>query len=136
MSERLVFLSDELRHLVCLPFSVPNLFAMADHFGVYRGWVDATNRSPHVDIPLYRMADIRPRTIRIWGRTTLAIIKGECTAVEPCPECWDAPFAPDPRTGRTACPACRGMFHASLWPTIDPYAPYEKPLPPRRRKRP
>lgn len=40
-----------MRHLVCVPYSVENLHAMADALGIKRCWFHADASYPHYDIP-------------------------------------------------------------------------------------
>lgn len=69
------FFSDNGRHLVCYPFSVENLHAMAAELQLKRAWFHA-GRHPHYDIPKRRIKEIASRTEVVSGRTILAIAKG------------------------------------------------------------
>lgn len=69
------FFSDDMRHLVCFPFSVPALHAMAEALGIKRCWFHA-GRLPHYDIPKRRIEEIRAKTERVSARTILRITKG------------------------------------------------------------
>jgi len=71
----MTYYSDDGRHLVCSPYSVENLHAMAADLGIKRCWYHG-GRLAHYDIPKSRVAEIRTRTVRVTKRTILAIIKG------------------------------------------------------------
>lgn len=68
------FLCDELRHLVCISYSIENLHRMAEELGIKRCWFHAGNH-PHYDIPKRRVAEIRARCEVVSPRETLRIIK-------------------------------------------------------------
>jgi hypothetical protein len=73
------YLSDDHRHLVCLPYSIENLHIMAADLGIKRCWFHYRKQGygHHYDIPLRRVAEIRAKTEHITGRQFLAIVKGE-----------------------------------------------------------
>lgn len=73
------YLCDGMRHLVCLPFSVENLHAMAVDLGIKRCWFHrgAGGRYPHYDIPKRRVAEITARCEVVSAREILTIMKGE-----------------------------------------------------------
>lgn len=69
--EKLFYLCDRRRHLICVPFSIENLHRMADELGIKRGWFDnglrllpsgrpdyGAIRHPHYDIPKRRIEEI------------------------------------------------------------------------------
>lgn len=74
----LEFICDAHRHLVCVPYSVPNLHRMARELGIKRCWFHrgGSGRFPHYDIPATRVSEIRARCRVVSGRELLAIIKG------------------------------------------------------------
>lgn len=73
----ITFYHDAMRHLVCVPFSVENLHAMAQELGIKRCWFHASKDHPHYDVPKKRMATIGERSTLVRGRQVLAIIRGE-----------------------------------------------------------
>lgn len=48
------FICDRKRHLVCLPYSIPNLHKMASILGIKRCWF----HKDHYDIPKLRIDEI------------------------------------------------------------------------------
>ena len=72
----LTYYCDGLRHLVCVPYSIPNLHRMARELGIKRCWYHAHPTHPHYDIPERRIAEIQARCRVVTGRDVLAIIKG------------------------------------------------------------
>lgn len=65
---------DEMRHLVCQPYSIPNLHAMAKDLGIKRCWF----HKDHYDAPLRRVEELRERCKLINPRQIVKIIrKGE-----------------------------------------------------------
>ena len=68
-----------MRHLVCLPYSVAGLHAMAADLGIKRCWYHA-GRYPHYDIPKRRIAEITARCELVSGRTILKVVRGELNA--------------------------------------------------------
>ena len=74
-----------MRHLVCVPYSVENLHAMADDLGIKRCWYHSGASHAHYDVPKRRMATIGLRASLVTPREILAICKGE----------WDGVGTPD-----------------------------------------
>ena len=68
------YLCDDMRHLVCLPYSVAGLHAMAVDLGIKRCWYHA-GQYPHYDIPKRRIAEITARCELVSGREILRIVK-------------------------------------------------------------
>lgn len=64
------------RHLVCVPYSVEKLHAMARELGIKRCWFHAGAKYPHYDIPKRRIAEVKARCVVVSGREILAICKG------------------------------------------------------------
>lgn len=62
---------DTKRHLVCKPYSIANLHAMASALGLKRHWF----HRDHYDIPKSRIAEITAKCIVVKTREVLAIIK-------------------------------------------------------------
>jgi hypothetical protein len=63
---KVVYVCDNVRHLVCTPYSIKNLHAMADALGISRSWF----QHDHYDIPHKRVGlimaqcrEVRPRDI-------------------------------------------------------------------------
>ena len=70
------YLCDDCRHLVCLPYSVQNMHAMAASLGIKHCWFHS-GRLAHYDIPKRRISEITTRCEVVAGRDILRIIKGE-----------------------------------------------------------
>lgn len=70
------YLCDDMRHLVCVPYSVENLHRMADDLGIKRCWFHRGASYPHYDIPKRRIAEITAKCELVSGREILAIVKG------------------------------------------------------------
>lgn len=71
---KLKFYCDEKRHIVCIPYSVYNLHAMARDLGIKRCWFHA-GAKPHYDIPKMRYKEISTRCSVVSERDILKIIK-------------------------------------------------------------
>lgn len=71
------YFSDSLRHLVCHPYSVEGLHAMALDLGIKRCWFHNSPHGAHYDIPKKRIAEIHAKTEVVNARIVLKIIKGE-----------------------------------------------------------
>lgn len=82
----LKYFCDKKRHLVCVPYSVENLHAMAADLGLKRGWYHG-GQAPHYDIPKRRIAEITARCTIVSQREIFRIIKGghgPITDTTPC----------------------------------------------------
>lgn len=79
--EPLVYLCDVQRHLVCRPYSVPNLHRMAADLGIDRCWFHRRSKHPHYDIPKRRIAEITARCTLVHPFEILATITGVPRAV-------------------------------------------------------
>jgi hypothetical protein len=66
---------DNKRHLVCLPYSIHNLHAMARALHIARGWFHAGEKA-HYDIPKGRISQIQAQCQLVRPRDILAIIQG------------------------------------------------------------
>lgn len=73
----MIFYADEMRHLVCVPYSIENLHKMAEQLGIKRCWFHRGSRYPHYDIPKRRIAEIHAKCQVVDPRVILQIIKGE-----------------------------------------------------------
>jgi hypothetical protein len=71
------FYCDDLRHLVCVPYSVENLHKMADELNIKRCWFHSKSKYPHYDIPKRRIAEIQAKCEVVDAKVILAIIRGE-----------------------------------------------------------
>lgn len=73
------YYADQERHLVCCPYGVQELHAMAEDLEIHRCWYHAGASRPHYDIPKRRVEAILtdPRITVVSPRTILAICKGE-----------------------------------------------------------
>lgn len=76
-SGRLRYICDDMRHLICVPYTVENLHAMARDLNIKRCWFHRGASYAHYDIPKRRIAEISARCERVTPRQLLAIIKGE-----------------------------------------------------------
>lgn len=73
----MIYVCDDARHLICVPYSVENLHAMAADLGIKRCWFHAGASYPHYDIPKRRAAEIMARCKVVTTREILQIVKGE-----------------------------------------------------------
>lgn len=62
---------DEMRHLVCVPYSIENLHAMANDLDIKKCWF----HKGHYDIPKKRIAEIQAKCEVISPREILRIIR-------------------------------------------------------------
>ncbi len=70
------YFCDRNRHLVCVPYSIDNLHAMAEQLGIKRCWFHA-GRNAHYDIPIRRLEEIASKCQLVDSRTILTIVRGE-----------------------------------------------------------
>ena len=63
---------DNMRHLVCIPYSIENLHKMAEDLNIHRAWFDKN----HYDIPKRRIKEIQEKCTIIRPREILSIING------------------------------------------------------------
>jgi hypothetical protein len=74
------YFSDEMRHLVCWPYSDENLHLMAKDLGLKHGWFHAgggrghRRRHAHYDIPKKRVEEIRAKTEAVTSKELWSII--------------------------------------------------------------
>lgn len=71
---RLTYYWDDMRHLVCRPYSVNLLHLMAEDLEIKRGWFHG-GRRPHYDIPRGKGLEVAGRAKLVMPRELLAIIK-------------------------------------------------------------
>ncbi len=67
------FLCDSSRHLICVPYSVAGLHAMAKELGIKRCWFH-NGRFPHYDIPVGRIDDIKSKAEVVSAREIMLTI--------------------------------------------------------------
>lgn len=67
----LEYYSDNMRHLVCKPYSIENLHIMAEDLGIKKCWFHKN----HYDIPKKRIKEIGNKTIVVSPKEILKIIK-------------------------------------------------------------
>ena len=79
MDVPLTYYCDDMRHLVCVPYTIENLHRMARELGIARCWRHAGSRHPHYDIPKRRIAEIQARCTVVSPREILKIMKGGTT---------------------------------------------------------
>lgn len=70
------FVTDGQRHLICIPYSIMGLHAMAKALQIKRCWYHG-GRYPHYDIPKTRIAEITARCEVVRPRDLLWIIEEE-----------------------------------------------------------
>ena len=76
-SDKLIYFCDNKRHLVCLPYSIPNLHRMAKELGIPRWWFHkGKDGKSHYDIPKRRIEEITKKCEVISSKDILRIIKG------------------------------------------------------------
>lgn len=71
------YFCDEMRHLVCVPYTVENLHEMARNLGIKRRWWHSGASYAHYDIPKRRFAEIASKCSVVSPREILKIVKGE-----------------------------------------------------------
>lgn len=69
------YLCDNSRHLICVPYSIENLHAMAKELNIKRCWYHSKSNYPHYDIPKRRIAEIQAQCEVVSPSTILTIIK-------------------------------------------------------------
>lgn len=84
MGTDLLYFCDDQRHLVCTPFTVPNLHEMARDLGIDRGWFHASASFPHYDVPARRVHEVAAQCVVVRPRVVLRIARGDfLRSVEP-----------------------------------------------------
>ncbi len=71
------YFCDEMRHLVCLPYTEENLHRMAADLDIKECWFHSRASYMHYDIPKRRIAEITAKCELVSGRDILRIVKGE-----------------------------------------------------------
>jgi hypothetical protein len=67
------YVCDSSRHLVCIPYSIPNLHKMAVDLEIKRCWF----HKDHYDIPLKRIHEITSKCRVVSSREIFEIIKSQ-----------------------------------------------------------
>lgn len=68
------YLCDKQRHLICVPFSIDGLHAMAENLGIAKCWFHHS-KYPHYDIPLRRVEEIKAKCEVVRPRELFEVIK-------------------------------------------------------------
>lgn len=68
----MVYYYDNMRHLVCVPYSIENLHQMAKDLNIKKCWFHKN----HYDIPKKRVDEISQKAIQISPRKIFEIING------------------------------------------------------------
>ena len=74
MKVSLIYICDESRHLICIPYSVENLHQMAEDLEIKRHWFHP-GKFPHYDIPKKRVIEIQSKCLNRTRKEILEIIK-------------------------------------------------------------
>ncbi len=70
----LKYYCDQLRHLVCIPYSKENLHKMAKDLNIKRCWYHNSNGKSHYDIPKKRIEEITAKCELVTSQRILTII--------------------------------------------------------------
>ena len=65
------YVCDDMRHLVCIPYSIDNLHKMAEELGIKRCWF----HKDHYDIPKRRIDEIKSKCTVVSSRKIVEIAK-------------------------------------------------------------
>lgn len=71
----MIYLYDRMRHLVCVPYSITNLHAMADDLQIGRHWFHS-GTMPHYDIPKRDVLRIQRLATLVDPREIVRVILG------------------------------------------------------------
>jgi FMN phosphatase YigB (HAD superfamily) len=66
----LIYVTDNNRHLICLPYTIPNMHIMAQELGIKRCWFHRT----HYDIPKRRTEEIGRQCLLVSSREIVTLI--------------------------------------------------------------
>lgn len=72
----MIYVCDNKRHLVCMPYSISNLHIMAADLCIKKCWFHKT----HYDIPKKRISEIVSRCKIVTSKEIVLIIKGKYNA--------------------------------------------------------
>lgn len=68
---------DNKRHLVCVPYTIQGLHAMAEDLGIKRNWFHkGKNDNSHYDIPKKRIQEITEKCNLVSSNEIVDIIRG------------------------------------------------------------
>lgn len=79
----MIYICDYKRHLICTPYSILGLHAMAKDLNINRCWyhsgIKSKRRNPisHYDIPVGRLAEIMSKCTIVTTRELIAIVRKE-----------------------------------------------------------
>ncbi len=73
---KLTIYCDLSRHLICVPYSIPNLHYMARSLGIGRHFFHRNASYPHYDIPKRRVEEITAKCLLVSTRDLLKFCKG------------------------------------------------------------
>lgn len=68
---KIQYICDSVRHLVCVPYSIENLHAMAEDLGIKRCWFHKN----HYDIPMRRIEEIKKKCHIVSSKEIVEIIR-------------------------------------------------------------
>ena len=74
MESKLKPMLDRGRHLICIPYSVKNLHALAEQLGIARCWYHPGHH-PHYDIPRYLNEELKQRYGTVTPREIVKVIQ-------------------------------------------------------------
>ena len=72
----MTYYTDGQRHLVCVPYSVANLHAMAEDLDLKRCWFHSHPTHAHYDMPKRRIAELTARCVTVSPKQILEICAG------------------------------------------------------------
>lgn len=70
----MIYICDDARHLVCVPYSVKNLHKAAADLGIKRCWYHAKAKRKHYDIPKRRIGEIMAQCVVVTTEEIIEII--------------------------------------------------------------
>ena len=73
----LEYYCDTGRHVVCIPYSIPNLHRMAIDLGLKKSWFHRKRKFHHYDMPVRMEKEIMARCNLVSGQDIVRICKGE-----------------------------------------------------------
>ena len=73
----LEYYCDSHRHLVCIPYSIPNLHLMAKDLEIKMSWFHRKKGFQHYDIPIKRVKEIIGKCTQVSSRDLVKIVKGQ-----------------------------------------------------------
>lgn len=72
----LKYYCDNMRHLVCIPYTIENLHKMAQELNIKKCWFHNSLNHQHYDIPKRRIDEITAKCNLVSPRDILQIMKG------------------------------------------------------------